>query len=265
MNEVNYKEDKQSCAQATLEAMEKKLSPINDTKMRSNRFHKLVSELDTSLKARLLELIYLSALKKKWISQFMLQSLVDDISLYRAFGREDLADIYREADHLGFTFATEFLSPMPSGKLQKAIKEGHQDLSNLTLGEKKSLARGCAPNLIEKLLIEPEPMVIANLLDHPRILEHQVLQIASKQPNFPAVLKVIFKNRRWQTRYQVKKALLQNPYSPPRMVMALLPTLSTPDVKFLKRSRRFSHHFIDKILAAMEGREEQTETDPDKN
>jgi len=238
-------------ASASLERMEELFSVLPDRRMRDHRFFEEIQELDDEAVSELLETIYLAAIRKSVFAASMLESLVQEEDLQRAFGRERLSSIYQAADRAGHTLATEFLCPMPSPRLREPIKEGHRDLAKLTLGEKRALARGCASPLIEKLIVEPEPLVIRNLLNHPHLNVHQVLQISSRTPNFPEILMEIFYNRRWSNRYEVRKSLLQNPYSPPRLVMALLPWLTEQDVLSLKNGKRFSHAFLDRIISAM--------------
>src|SRR3989338_4366766 len=84
---------------------------------------------------------------------------------------------------------------------------------------------------LERLLSDPDPMVIAHILNNPRITEKEILKIASKRPNSPNIMKLISIHKRWGTRYLVRKALVQNPYTPPRISLGLLEFLLLQDLK----------------------------------
>jgi hypothetical protein len=98
------------------------------------------------------------------------------------------------------------------------------------LGVRKSLAR--KPNLqtIEKLVSEQDPQVIRHLLMNSRTTEDLVVKMASLRPTSEEVLEEIFVNQRWSSRSRVRKALVFNPYTPPRAAHALLPMLLMQDL-----------------------------------
>jgi len=98
------------------------------------------------------------------------------------------------------------------------------------LGVRKSLAR--KPNLqtIEKMLNEQDPQVVRHLLMNSRTTEDFVVKMASLRPTSQEVLEEIFVNQRWSSRSRVRKALVFNPYTPPRATHALLPMLLMQDL-----------------------------------
>jgi hypothetical protein len=92
----------------------------------------------------------------------------------------------------------------------------------VTLGERRFLARSRDRNIIDRLLRDPDEGVIRNLLQNSRVLERDVLLIASTQPISGAVLETIFRSDRWCNRREVQLALLQNPYTPTSIAGALV-------------------------------------------
>jgi hypothetical protein len=98
------------------------------------------------------------------------------------------------------------------------------------LGVRKSMARRPDLGAIESLILEQDPSVIFNLLNNPRTVEDMVVKMASLRPTSAQALEEIAAHPKWSTRYSVKKSLAFNPYSPPRMVHALLPTLLMQDL-----------------------------------
>lgn len=87
-------------------------------------------------------------------------------------------------------------------------------ISELPLGVKRSLARGDDPNLLEKLALDPDPVVIRHLLANPRTREDDVLRIASRRPAREAALVEIHRSARWARRTRVRVALARNPGCP---------------------------------------------------
>jgi len=92
----------------------------------------------------------------------------------------------------------------------------------VTLGERRALARSRDRHIIDRLLRDPDEGVIKNLLQNSRVRERDVLLIASTQPISGAVLEVVFRSDRWGNRREIQLALLQNPYTPTLITRALV-------------------------------------------
>jgi len=100
----------------------------------------------------------------------------------------------------------------------------------LPLGVRKSLARKQHAGSLEALLGEQNPSVIRNLLGNPRTVEEMVVKMASLRPTSEEVLEEIAIHPKWGASQRVRKALAFNPYTPPRTVHAILPTLMLQDL-----------------------------------
>jgi len=115
--------------------------------------------------------------------------------------------------------------------------EGDEDLflnygfPDKTLGERRQMARSVDHNTIDRLGYDIDPEVVRRLLINPRITERDVVKIASRRPNKPQILDVIFNSPKWLARYEVKLALIRNPYASPRIALAILPSLMIHDIK----------------------------------
>lgn len=104
----------------------------------------------------------------------------------------------------------------------------------LTLGERKSLARGHQRELLEHVMRDLHPDVVTILLDNPHLTERDVLVIASRRPSPPASLAVVASNHRWRARYSVKRALAMNPHTPTHLAMQLATNLRPADLRALR-------------------------------
>jgi hypothetical protein len=84
----------------------------------------------------------------------------------------------------------------------------------LTLGERKSLARRQDRDFLARLLLDPHPEVIRQLLRNPRVTEDDVIRLASKRPCRPDVLTEIARSVRWIHRSRIRLSVILNPDTP---------------------------------------------------
>jgi hypothetical protein len=98
----------------------------------------------------------------------------------------------------------------------------------VTLGERRSLARGRRREVLIALCADPDPGVIRALLENPRLVERDVIAVAARRPSRADVLSVLLGSR-WAARYHVKRALVMNPYLPAELAVRLLPSLVEAD------------------------------------
>jgi hypothetical protein len=103
----------------------------------------------------------------------------------------------------------------------------------LTLGERKQLARGGRRDLIDRLLRDPDPQVIRLLLANPRLIEGDVVVIASRRPTLPEIQREVFAARRWIARYRIKRTLVLNPHTPTDLAVRLLGFLRDGDLRMV--------------------------------
>lgn len=99
----------------------------------------------------------------------------------------------------------------------------------LTLGERKSLARGGQRDMLIALLHDPDASVVAQLLTNPRLTEKDVVSMASRRPVHPEVLLTLASSR-WRARYHVRRALVLNPNTPLDLALRLVGALLVKDL-----------------------------------
>jgi hypothetical protein len=145
---------------------------------------------------------------------------------------------------------------LPKGK---KLPEPKLDLGrDVTVGEKRQMARGSNRLVIEKLLLDPHPLVVEQILDNRNLREQDVLMISSRRPNTPEILLKIALHKRWYKRREVRHSLVMNPYNSTGVSLKLLPTLG---IHKLRQVRNSTHlHPVIKETAEMlvELREERT-------
>jgi hypothetical protein len=105
------------------------------------------------------------------------------------------------------------------------------DRENITVGERRTLARGSDRDVLDRLVMDPDPKVIDVLLSNPSITQTEVLRIASRRPTTPSHLRTLVGHLRWLQRPEVRKAVLMNPYAPTGISLKLLPTLGIHELR----------------------------------
>jgi hypothetical protein len=92
----------------------------------------------------------------------------------------------------------------------------------LTVGERRSLARGSNRRVLERLLRDPHPLVLRQLLGNPRLTEDDVVRLAARRPLRSAIVEALADSPRWLRRPRVRLTLLLNPGTPEPVSMPLL-------------------------------------------
>jgi hypothetical protein len=92
----------------------------------------------------------------------------------------------------------------------------------LSVGERRSLARSPNRRVLERLLRDPHPLVLRQLLINPRLTEDDVVRLAARRPLHQAIIETLAESPRWLRRQRVRLALLLNPGTPEQVSMPLL-------------------------------------------
>ena len=92
----------------------------------------------------------------------------------------------------------------------------------LTVGERRSLARRPNRRAFERLLSDPHPLVIRTLLHNPRLTEDDVVRLVVKRPLRAAVIDELAQCPDWLVRPRVRMTLLHNPGTPGSVTLPLL-------------------------------------------
>jgi hypothetical protein len=104
-------------------------------------------------------------------------------------------------------------------------------LPGMAAGEKISLARRAGSGVLSQLRNDPSPLVIAALLDNPRLTEGVLAPVLHSASTPPAILELIANDRRWGVRYPLRLALVRNPLTPLKVAWRLLETLRRIDLQ----------------------------------
>jgi hypothetical protein len=119
--------------------------------------------------------------------------------------------------------------PDALGKAEVAVAgpRGRQ----LTLGERKALARRPDRDTMQRLLADSHPDVIRRLLRNPRITEDDVVRLAAKRPGKSEVLAEIARSTKWAHGPRVRMALVMNPATPIEIAARVSGLLLRPELE----------------------------------
>lgn len=101
----------------------------------------------------------------------------------------------------------------------------------LSLGERRALARKPSRATLDKLMADPHPLVIQNLLMNPRLTEDDVVRMASRRPAHREAIVQIARTPKWMVQARVRLAVVLNPGTPPEVSVPALPQLSRSELR----------------------------------
>lgn len=182
--------------------------------------------------AQFFGLLYKKSLHNKAVRKAQ-SVFIDPRGLREIFGEDRFKRIYLASIELGLTKVSRLFTDLPPIKkgLHGYDKEEDARMEFISLGMRRTLSKTALKDTLDRLLSDPDVIVVSNILNNPRVIEKDILKIASKRPNSPEILKLIISHAKWSKRYNVIKAVAQNPYTQPRVAMALLEFLLSQDLK----------------------------------
>jgi len=90
------------------------------------------------------------------------------------------------------------------------------------------------------MIKQSNKLIQAAVLKNPRITDGEVLMIAKNKTSSEDLIRMILLNKEWMKFYEIKKALITHPKTPPPKAMRLVPMLTMKDIKELAKSRQVS-------------------------
>ena len=107
---------------------------------------------------------------------------------------------------------------------------------DLSLGERRSMARRPTRLQIEKLLLDPDTLVLEQLLRCPGLTEVDVLSIATNRSRRGGAFEPLVASARWIVRPRVRHSIVQNPRVPHALALPLVSTLLREDLLVVERT-----------------------------
>ena len=173
----------------------------------------------------------------------------DAAALEKKLGRVRMHLLAIKARQAGASIASLLVVPLdpPTGGTRT-----HRDLRELSLGERKALAKGSRKELLIKLLEDDHPHVQEYLLANPRLTSREVVTAAAKASALPHMLRGISRHARWMHNYEVRKALAKNPQTPLDVSGRIVITLQRTDLEEIIGDERLHEHLRNVARARIE-------------
>jgi hypothetical protein len=115
-----------------------------------------------------------------------------------------------------------------------------QRLPNLELGNKITLARRATADVVAAILKEGASPLMEPCLNSPRLKEVAVLQFLNSAVPTAETISIIARHPRWQSRPNLRLAILRNHRTPAIWFTLFLPKLRRPDLNNLLAGRRLT-------------------------
>ena len=224
------------------------LIPLQDPDLQAPKLEKFLSHRPLEDTVNALNEMILKAIEGNEKARLVLNPFLLTKTLTELMDYEKRREIYEAATAKNLPIVKALLSdPIPFEKgpkidsirildirPKKTIGNPNLRRDPITLGERRSLAKSKDRKILEKILYDPDPKVIQNLLNNRSILETDILKLASHRPNQGPILNLLGCHRRWGKNPRIRQALVLNPYTPPLLAVV---TLVTADQQLLKEVR----------------------------
>jgi hypothetical protein len=140
-------------------------------------------------------------------------------------------------------------------QLRRAAERYLRDkISDLSIGEKLTLAR-TGPRAVALLLRDDtEPSVISALMRNPALTEDDVLAIAGSDQTPSEVLFAIGTDYKWSPRYAVRLVLVRNPATPLPLALSFVSRLTQQDLRMLNQIPDINELLRRTIARILDGR-----------
>jgi hypothetical protein len=216
------------------ESLAQRLARLPEASMRLTLLAEELGRLEDTPAAQALDELIRGAVCKRPHCMAVYASLIDARPVRRLLGAGRCLALYAAAAEMP---AARLWLAVACFREEEARAEGdrlvHRDLRKLTLGERRALARRAQGETIKKLTIDPDPVVITNLLHNPRTTESTVLAISAQRPTVSPALEAVLASR-WGLRYRVRLALCKNPHLRVGLARNLLVCLAGHDLKDIR-------------------------------
>ncbi len=214
-----------------------------------------LDESDDGAVVALLDRCWSGALAGRNLHRELIQELALDGALLQELGYDRITELYEVAHTLDLPDVMRmFMGERHRGNITQAEAMDDNEHLALSAGQRRAAARGQDRQMLDRILHDRDHRVIRHFLDNPRAVERDVVRIAAMRPTKPKILRLIARHRRWATRYQVRLALVCNPYTPLPIATQLVPTLLLQDLRQVISGIPVSFELRNAARAALERR-----------
>ena len=206
------------------------LRGIPDSELRLHRFAEYLQEQSPEQAAWNIAALWDRVDAGDRLAQVICLGLLEFKRLSRVLEADCLQETQAVLKAIGHASAELFVAVKPRvGAQDDETARRPKDPVGLRIAQ----ARQPAGKVLERLLFDPDARVIRTILGNPRLTEGDVVKLAASRRASPEALEVIAQDDRWIARYPVKVALANNPGTPLRVALGMLPYLLHQDLRMV--------------------------------
>lgn len=128
--------------------------------------------------------------------------------------------------------------------MEEAEREGmskYQIALELKVAEKIKMGLTGDKEWRNIMMKESNKLIQAAVMKNPRISDGEVLMVAKNKTSSDDLIRIILLNKDWVKNYEIKKALIVHPKTPPPKALRFISYLTLKDIKELAKSRQISN------------------------
>jgi len=141
--------------------------------------------------------------------------------------------------------------------MEEADREGmskYQIALELKVAEKIKMALTGDKEWRTIMMKESNKLVQAAVMKNPRISDGEVLMVAKTRTSSDDLIRMILLNKDWVKSYEIKKALLVHPKTPPPKALRFISYMTMKDIKEMSKSRQISSVIVNAIRKELQMR-----------
>jgi hypothetical protein len=239
---------------AVARALCRRLALISDQEQRARALGRRLAAYDAGTIAAVLAAVIEGADRREPGADLLVRALIAPGLRVTWEGGVALQVMAHARQDGSYDLAGMFLDlPAMDSRLEAPAPPLPRALAKVPLGMRRSMARRGDIDLLERLLGDPDPAVVANLLNNPRITETEVVRMAARWPVREEVLSAIARHPRWSSVPRVRLTLAHNPSTPTAITLGLLHLLLVQDLRAIGADVRLSRVVRDRAAALVRG------------
>jgi len=210
-----------------------------------------VNVLNACLENPLLnELHVISMLRNPFITQEVVKNICSNhrlISKYKvkaAVIHCPKAPYNLSSEYVNYLFWRDLVAVAKNNRIDPRLRVAAErliieKLEELSIGEKIALSKIATQQLVKVLIKEKDVKIIKELLMNPVLVEDDVVKMINSTKD-AAILTEIANCQKWRFRYNVKKALVNNTFTPLGVSLNILPMLLKRDLEAIVRQHNLN-------------------------
>jgi hypothetical protein len=128
--------------------------------------------------------------------------------------------------------------------MEEADREGlskYQIAMDLTVSEKIKMGLTGDKEWRSIMMKQSNKLIQGAVMKNPRISDGEVLMVAKAKTSSDDLIRIILLNKDWVKNYEIKKALLAHPKTPPPKALRFVSFMTMKDIKELAKSKQLSN------------------------